>query len=221
MYVPFWELCFIVLFCVLLVCKCVLYYCHGVSTQLQSTNILHPIKIIGLSLLVCCKRRGRKTAGRNLKYCPRSFLEALSKSTQQLGRNGRTWSLALNPRLPKDEDNWCSLNCKILCEGIAVQSCEICYIRRVLLFCFCFFFCGTWEGTLVTGKVKRMTGNFRLQVVFPWHCWCFVIIIPYSIFLFFMVQCFMASTQISHNRGAICRKFRIIFDVTSNVQYME
>jgi hypothetical protein len=32
---------FIVLFCVLFVCKNVLYYCHRVSTQLQLTNIYH------------------------------------------------------------------------------------------------------------------------------------------------------------------------------------
>ena len=31
--------CFIVLFCVLFVCNCVLYNCHRVSTQLQLVNI--------------------------------------------------------------------------------------------------------------------------------------------------------------------------------------
>jgi hypothetical protein len=37
--VPFWVFCFILLFCALFVCKCVLYYRHLVSTQLQLTNI--------------------------------------------------------------------------------------------------------------------------------------------------------------------------------------
>jgi hypothetical protein len=35
MYVPFCVFCLIVPFRVLFVCKCVLYYCHRVSTQLQ------------------------------------------------------------------------------------------------------------------------------------------------------------------------------------------
>jgi hypothetical protein len=38
-YVPFCVFCFISLFCVLFVCKCVPYYCHRVATQLQLTNI--------------------------------------------------------------------------------------------------------------------------------------------------------------------------------------
>jgi len=33
----------IVLFCVLFMCKSILYYCHGVSTQLQLTNISYHI----------------------------------------------------------------------------------------------------------------------------------------------------------------------------------
>jgi len=38
-YVLFCILCFIVLFHVLYVCKCVLYYCQRVSTQMQLTNM--------------------------------------------------------------------------------------------------------------------------------------------------------------------------------------
>jgi hypothetical protein len=42
--VPFWIFCFIALFCVLFVCKCVLYYCHRLSTQLQLTNMSYQNK---------------------------------------------------------------------------------------------------------------------------------------------------------------------------------
>ena len=38
MYVLFCVFCFIVLFCVLFMCKCELYYCHRVSTHLQLTQ---------------------------------------------------------------------------------------------------------------------------------------------------------------------------------------
>ena len=40
MYVLFCVFCFIVLFCVLFLCKCVMYYCHRVSTQMQFRYII-------------------------------------------------------------------------------------------------------------------------------------------------------------------------------------
>jgi len=51
----FCIVCFI-LFCVFFVCKCVLYYCHRVATQLQLTNISHIVfKKQDFFLKVCCE----------------------------------------------------------------------------------------------------------------------------------------------------------------------
>ena len=40
MCVPFWVFCFVLSFFVLFACKCVLYYCHWVSTQSQLTKYI-------------------------------------------------------------------------------------------------------------------------------------------------------------------------------------
>ena len=53
MHVPFWVFCFIVLCCVLFACKCVLCYCHWVSTQLQLTNIYHTINEVNTGRKSC------------------------------------------------------------------------------------------------------------------------------------------------------------------------
>ena len=49
MYVPFWISCFIALFCELFMCKCVLYYCHRVSTQLQLNISYHIIFVTAVT----------------------------------------------------------------------------------------------------------------------------------------------------------------------------
>ena len=43
MYVPFCVFCFTVLLCVLFLCKCVLYCCHRVATQLVNKYIIYHI----------------------------------------------------------------------------------------------------------------------------------------------------------------------------------
>ena len=58
MYVLLCLFCFTVLFCVLFVCKCVLYCCHRMSTQLRLTNI-HIIYIY----IYVIYAKNRKVAG--------------------------------------------------------------------------------------------------------------------------------------------------------------
>ena len=38
-------------FCVLFVCKCVLYYCHRVTTQLQLIDISYPISYLHVPIV--------------------------------------------------------------------------------------------------------------------------------------------------------------------------
>jgi hypothetical protein len=62
MHVLFYVFCFIVFFCALFVCKCVIYYCHRVQTQSQLTNtsyiISYHITWIGTSV----RKPGKKSS---------------------------------------------------------------------------------------------------------------------------------------------------------------
>ena len=54
LHVPLRVFCFIVLFCVLLVCKCVLYYSYQMSTQLQFNKYIIPYRINGYANASLC-----------------------------------------------------------------------------------------------------------------------------------------------------------------------
>ena len=56
MYVLLWVFCIIVLICVLFVCKCVLYYCHRVSTHLQLTDICNAVSYLIISYRIISYR---------------------------------------------------------------------------------------------------------------------------------------------------------------------
>jgi len=74
MYVLFWVFCFIVLFYVLFMCKCILYCCHWVSTQLQLTNIQYHRNTV----LSCSLFHHRKIQWANSIFVRPKFLKLAS-----------------------------------------------------------------------------------------------------------------------------------------------
>jgi hypothetical protein len=62
MYVPVRVFRYIVLFCVLFVCKCVMYYCHKVSSRLQLTNNI-------ISYIIPYRTKRDVTGNASVKQC--------------------------------------------------------------------------------------------------------------------------------------------------------
>jgi len=105
MYAPFWVFSFIVLFCILFVCKWIRYYCHWVSTQLQLTNITY-------------------NNNNNNKFCP-SFIDNISL----IVHIRKDWAYSSTQKLPFRQV------CKVAnlaCSDIDIFSKQIRYLKEIL-----------------------------------------------------------------------------------------
>ena len=61
------------LFCVLFVCKCVLYYCHRVETQLQLTNISYQVAGCNICTKIALKISAQRIEAKALRTFNRVY----------------------------------------------------------------------------------------------------------------------------------------------------